>query len=198
MAISLLVIPPLSKNSVQTAVRTCLDDKAITTTTNSTERDRIHISGVQGDVFGVGFSSSGNIVGKNIVVGSGTINVSKQELSRVDSEYAKALTDFSSQINRELKGQQIPEDQVKDINNKLNELAKEVQDIKPGKEEEISYEKQKNIEAKTGGLMQKVIKVLPTVAQAATAFMPMAPIFSKLIGKGVEQLIDEITKRKNF
>ena len=49
-----------------------LSDGAIT-------RGSINISGNKGDVFGVGFTGSGNVIGKNIVVGSGTINVSKQE-----------------------------------------------------------------------------------------------------------------------
>lgn len=74
---------------------------------------------IRATFFGVGFSGSDNIVGKNIVVGSGTINVSKQELSRVDSQYAKVLMEFSDKINQQLQGHQIPEEQVKDINNSL-------------------------------------------------------------------------------
>jgi hypothetical protein len=160
-------------------------------------RGSINISGNKGDVFGVGFTGSGNIIGKNIVVGSGTINVSKQELAKVDSEYANALQEFSNNINQKLKGQQIPEEQVQEINNRLNELTKEVEGIKPGQEEGIDYEKQKNIEAKTGGLIQRILKVLPQAAETAATFTPLAP-FSKLIGKGVEQLVDEISKRKKL
>jgi uncharacterized membrane protein YvbJ len=50
--------------------------------TNDT-RSSISIQGTGGDVIGVGVSSSGNIIGKNIVVGSGTINVNQQELSKI-------------------------------------------------------------------------------------------------------------------
>jgi rubrerythrin len=158
-------------------------------------KNSFNISDTKGDVFGVGFSGSGNIIGKNIVVGSGTINVSKQELAKVDSEYANALQDFSDKINQQLNGRQIPEEQVKEINNRLNDLTKEVEGIKPGQEEEIDYEKQKNIEAKTGGLIQRILKVLPQAAETVATFTPLAP-FSKLIGKGIEQLVDEISKRK--
>lgn len=158
-------------------------------------KDSINISGNQGDVFGVGFSGSGNVIGKNIVIGSGTINVSKQELAKVDSEYADALKQFSESLNQQLKGKQIPEDKVKDINNSLNELAKEVKDVKPG--QEIDYEKQKTIEAKTGGIIQRILNVLPQVAETAATFTPLAS-FSKLIGKGVEQIVDEVSKRRKL
>jgi uncharacterized Zn ribbon protein len=52
------------------------------TTTNLNPRDSINIQGAGGDVFGVGVRGSGNVIGKNVVVGSGTINVSQQELSK--------------------------------------------------------------------------------------------------------------------
>jgi hypothetical protein len=163
------------------------------------DKDSINISGNHEDVFGVGFSGSNNVIGKNIVISSGTINVSKQELAKIDSEYADALKQFSESLNQQLKGKQIPEDKVQEVNNSLNELAKEVKDIKPGQkgEQEIDYEKQKNIEAKTGGLIQRILNVLPQAAETAATFTPLAP-FSKLIGKGVDQIVDEISKRKKM
>ena len=64
--------------------------------------------------------------------GSETVNVNQQELANIqDPEYAKALKDFSENINRQLKGRQIPKEQVKSINTSLEELAKEVQDVMP-------------------------------------------------------------------
>jgi zinc-ribbon domain len=69
--------------------------------------------------------------------GSGTVNVIQQELANIQHpEYAKALKDFSENINRHLKGRQIPKEQVISINTSLEELAKEVQGVKPGKEEQ--------------------------------------------------------------
>jgi hypothetical protein len=160
-------------------------------------RDRsIGIHDTQGDVMGVGFSGSGNIIGKNIVVGSGTINVSQQELAKIqDPEYARALKDFSENINQQLKGRQIPEEQVKSINTSLEELAKEVQDVKPGREEQMDYPKQVNIESKTVSVIQKILNVLPEAAETVATFTPLSP-FSKLIGRGVEQIANAIAKRK--
>jgi hypothetical protein len=64
-----------------------------------------------GDVIGVGVSGSGNIIGKNIVVRSGTINVSEQHLKQIqNNEYAEGLKEFSENLNSRLKGQQIPEE----------------------------------------------------------------------------------------
>jgi hypothetical protein len=161
------------------------------------ENSGISISGTQGDVFGVGVSGSENIIGKNVVVGDGTIKVNESELRKIPNEYAKALKIFSESINQQLKGLQIPEGQVKSINSGINELAKEVEDVKPGKEEETNYVKQANVEAKTASLIQNVLNVLPQAAEIATTFTPLAP-FSKLIGKEVKHIVDAITKMKKL
>ena len=161
-------------------------------------RRGINISGTQRDVMGFGFSGSGNIIGKNIVVGSGTINVSQQELAKIQGpEYARALKDFFDNINQQLKGRQIPEEKVKEINTSLEELAKEVQDVKPGREEQMDYPNQVNIESKTVSVVQKILNVLPEAAETATTFTPLAP-FNKIIGKGVTQIVDAIAKRKKM
>ena len=132
--------------------------------------------------------------------GSGTVNVNQQELANIqDPEYAKALKGFSENINRQLKGRQIPKEQVKSINTSLEELAKEVQDVMPGREEEIDYPIQLNIESKTVSIVQKTLDVLPEAEEEETAatFTRLAP-FSKLIGKGVTQIVEDIAKRRKL
>lgn len=55
----------------------------------SSNNNEIPISGHNGDILGVGLSGSGNIIGKNIVIGSGTIIVSEQEIAKIPvPEYA--------------------------------------------------------------------------------------------------------------
>jgi hypothetical protein len=105
------------------------------------------------------------------------------------------LKEFSESVNQQLKGKQIPEDQVKEINNNLNEFAKEVQDMKPGEEELIDYVKQTQIESKTASTIQKVLNVLPEAAETAATFTPLAP-YSKLIGKGVQGIVDAIVAKR--
>ena len=52
-----------------------------------------------------------------------------------------------------------------------------------------------NIESKTVSVVQKVINLLPEAAETAATFTPLAP-FSKLIGKGIKQVVDTIAKRR--
>jgi hypothetical protein len=132
------------------------------------DKGGIHISNVTGEVSGVTYGGTGNITGKNIVVGSGTINVSEQQLSKIPNEYAESLRAFSEAVTNQLKNRQILEDHVKSINQSISELAKAIEGVKPGAEQEIDYEKQKNIEAKTGSLIQRVLNVLPQAAETAT------------------------------
>jgi hypothetical protein len=131
--------------------------------------------------------------------GSETVNVNQQELANIqDPEYAKALKDFSENINRQLKGRQIPKEQVKSINTSLEELAKEVQDVMPGREEEIDYPIQLNIESKTVSIIEKTLNVLPEAEEKpAATFGPLSPL-SKLIGKGVSQVVEDIAKRRKL
>jgi hypothetical protein len=105
-------------------------------------------------------------------------------LKKVLLGYQEAMIkSFSQLINKQLKGQKISEVQVKAINDKINELAKELEDIRPGKEEEkIDYVKKITIESKTAILIQQIVNVLPQVTETVTTFAPLAP-FSKLIGK---------------
>ena len=154
--------------------------------------DSINIQGTGGSVIGAGVRGSGNIIGENIVVGSGTINLSQQELSKIPiPEYASALKEFSQSINEQLKGKQIPKEQVQEINNNLNELAKEVQDVKP--EEKVSMIKQKTVNSKFSIFAAKVLKVLPKTAETIAGFTPLAP-FSKIIGESVQDLVEALQK----
>ena len=64
------------------------------------------------------------------------------------------------------------------------------------KEQEINYAKQANIEAKTAGVIQRVLNVLPQAAETAATFTPLAP-FNKIIGKGVQEIVYAIQRRKS-
>jgi hypothetical protein len=143
------------------------------------ENDRgIHIGNVGGDVIGIGVTGSGNVIGKNIVI-------NKQQLENMPSEYAESLTKFIE----EFKKYNITPEQAKPIQDTLNDFTKEVEGIKP--EEKVSTVKQKNINSKFSIFAEKVLKVLPKTVETVSAFTPLAP-FSKLIGEGVQQLIQSI------
>jgi hypothetical protein len=143
------------------------------------ENDRgINIGNVGGDVIGIGVTGSGNVIGKNIVI-------NKQQLENMPSEYAESLTKFIE----ELKKYNISPEQAKPIQDTLNDFTNEVEGIKP--EEKVSTVKQKNINSKFSIFAEKVLKALPKTVETVSAFTPLAP-FSKLIGEGVQQLIQAI------
>ena len=157
-----------------------------------------NIHNTKGEVSNIGFSCSGNNIGKNIVVRSDTIIIRQQELAKISiPEYAKALKDFSESINRHLEGRQISEEKVKWINNSLEKLAKEVEDIQPRdvQREQVNYLKQIQIELKIAGVIQRVLNVLPEDAETVSTFTPLDP-FSKLIGRYIQEIIDAISKRR--
>lgn len=155
------------------------------------EKGGIRISGVQGDVSGIVVGGTGNIAGKYVV------KVSEQDLARIqNNEYAQSLRSFFENVNKQLKDRQYPEEQIKSINQSMSELAKEVKDIRPGKEPEIDCAKKTNIEAKTASVIQKVLNVLPQAAETAATFTPLAP-FSKLIGKGMQEMVNAIQRRSS-
>jgi hypothetical protein len=53
------------------------------------------------------------------------LNVSQTQLQQIPNEYATALKEFSEQINNQLKGKQLPKEQIKSVNNSLEELARD-------------------------------------------------------------------------
>ena len=151
------------------------------------------ISGNRGDVIGVGVSGSGNTIGKNIVIGSGTINVKEQELMKIQiPEYAEALKNFTDSLNQQLKGKSIPETEVEKINKGVEELAEEVKDVKEPNQP-IGEVKKSDIKSKLFRIAKNVLKVLPKTAETVALFTPLAP-FSKLIGEGTNYLVEAIEK----
>jgi hypothetical protein len=157
-------------------------------------RGGISISGTGGDVMGVGVSGSGNVIGKNIVVGSGTISVNEQQLAKLPDKYAESLKAFSDTLNQQLKGQQVPEDKVKEVNDTLKDFAQEVQEVKPEEENNINPGKRRVLNGRFGSVVRSVLKVMPTAARIGSSlFAPLAP-FSSLIGETVEKVVADYTQ----
>ena len=112
----------------------------------------IHISGVTGEVAGVIQGGTGNIAGKNVVVGSGTINASEQQIAKIPSEYAQSLRTFSENINKQLQGSQIPQDQVESLKQSINNLLKNLKIS--------SQEKNKRLTMKSRRTLKQKLEVL--------------------------------------
>jgi coproporphyrinogen III oxidase-like Fe-S oxidoreductase len=157
----------------------------------------IKIENSKGDIIGVGVSGFGYTIGKNIVIGSGTINVNENQLQKIPNEYADALKKFTEILNQQFKDQQVPKEQVQEINNTLQDFAKEVEEVKPEEEEKekINPGKRRIFNGKFGKVVQTVLKVLPTAAKIGSSlFAPLAP-FSDLIGESVQKVVDDFIEK---
>jgi hypothetical protein len=140
-------------------------------------------------------SGHGNIIGKNI---SATITIGNltNELSKIDNEYAKSLTDFANSIQEQVKKEKISEKAVEPILADIQQVGEEVKDIKNGQDEkEIDVDKQLIIESKLSRVIRNVLTVLPEWAETIAGFTPLAP-FSKLIGKTVDKVVERIVEKK--
>jgi hypothetical protein len=116
-----------------------------------------------------------------------TSNISEKQLEKIPEEYRKSLRDFSNKINTHLENH--PE--VKPINQSMIGLARQIEDITTGNKNEFDYEKQKNIEAKIGGIIQKVLKILPEKAESTATIATLGPL-GKLAGKEVLEIKNAI------
>lgn len=151
--------------------------------------DKIKIENVGGDVIGVGNKSKGTIIAKEV---SGTINLNFQEDNKMPDEYAEYLERFSQKVNAQLKKHNISQEKTDPVQESINELVKEVEGIKP--EEKIDIEKKENIKSKITKVAIRLLKILPEGAETVATFTPLAP-FSKIIGKGVKEIVEELQRQ---
>src|SRR5262249_47234449 len=106
-------------------------------------------------------------------------------------KYAESLKSFSDTLNQQLKGQQIPEDKVKEVNDTLKDFAQEVQDVKSG--EENNPGKRRVLNGKFGNVIRSVLKGLPTAARIGSSLFASLASFSSLIGESVEKVVADYT-----
>jgi hypothetical protein len=148
----------------------------------------INISGVGGDVIGVGVSGSGNIVGKQVNVASG-LHLNPAQLARLPQEYATSLTAFSAAVNQQLAAHHIPAEQVAPVQKEVEALVKDVEEIPADKP--VAIVRKAGITTRLAAIAKGLLKILPQTAETVAAFTPLAP-FSKLIGTGVDEVIKSV------
>ncbi len=152
------------------------------------------------DQLGKGISV-GNVEGKGIIIGEniqvGDINIDSitHALQKNPSEFLEGLKIFSENLNQQFNSNRIPSNKVQQVQESVLDLQKEIQDVRQGMEFKIDKAKRLVIEDKTITLVEKVLNTLPTASETIAMFTPLAP-FSKLIGKGVEQIVAAVKKRR--
>jgi|SRR5689334_15928838 zinc-ribbon domain len=157
----------------------------------SANRDpSINIGNTQGDVMGVGFSGDGNIIGKNITVGS--VGIGEQQLQKIPKEYADSLKAFTDAINQQFKANNVPSDKVAEVQTNVNEFSKELEGVKPGQDPGIV--KKSNLKTKLINIAKAALTILPkTLPVILSAFTPLQP-FSQLIGEDTQVLVQAVQK----
>lgn len=160
---------------------------------NNDQYKGINISGNSGDVIGVEVGGNNNLIGKNIVLGSGTTSIRDEMSKKSSSKYSASLNEFAIKINSQLQGQKISEEEKKAINNDINELAKAVKEtnIVEGKNNEPTRAKKRELNEKLGTVIKTVLRIFPTDAKMGLSlFAPLFP-FADLIGEKVEDMVND-------
>jgi len=142
-----------------------------------------------GDIISANITGSGNVVGKNINVG--TISIGSEQLRQLPDEFAAGLKEFTAAVNRLLAEHKVAPELVAPVQESVTELAAEVRDV--GEPEKLSRSKKSGIRSKLEAVAEGLLKALPTAAEVGAAFTPLAP-FSKLVGTGIQQIVDAVTK----
>jgi hypothetical protein len=155
---------------------------------NELEKE-LNISGNSGDIIGIGISGDGNIIGKNITIG-GTIDINKNDLFNIDSQFKNSIEDFEKLINEKLKDFFVLEDSKKYLQENVEKLAKEVKDVNPN---QILKDENKvdSIRSYLVNIADKIVELSPDIAESVASMTPLSP-FSKAIGKGVGFVAERI------
>jgi hypothetical protein len=148
----------------------------------------IHIGSVGGDAIGIGVNGSGNVIGKNISVGS--INISDQQLQKIPDEYANSLKAFTDAINQQFKANNISSEKVDEVQKNVDEFSKELEDVRPG--QELGIIRKTTLKSKLINIAKAALTILPkTLPVVLSAFTPLAP-FSNLIGEDTQIIVKAV------
>lgn len=144
--------------------------------------DKIRFGNVKGDVIGGNVSGTGNVFGKKVKMDGQTI----QQLHPV---LERSISTFTKSVDTLLEEHSVPNIQSERIKEEINELKEEASELKP--DELAPYVKRSSIKAKIAGIADNLLKVLPSAAETAATFSPLAP-FSKVIGESVEGIVKAV------
>ena len=149
---------------------------------------------IGGDVVGVNVTGDKNIIGKNMNVSQTNteikeITINQQILSKLDQEYANAFKQVTETLNNQIKqSKDVKPEQVVEIQNSLEDLAKETEGLKPN--EQPPEEKKKTWKEKFKVFAKYAIKALPKTAATLALFTPLTAGFSKQIEDGLQPIVE--------
>lgn len=159
-------------------------NKGATATSGENNKNSISIQNTGGDVFGVGVSGSGNIIGKQITVNQATYN-------KLEPDFRSSLDDFLELVNKH--SEELAEDQRSSIKESVDALAKSAGGLKTAQVVE-DEQKKEEIKSQQMSLADKIANYLPNVAESIALVTPLAP-FSKVIGEGTGYFAEWIRRK---
>ena len=118
-----------------------------------------------GDVIGVNVNGDKNIIGKNMNVSQTNteishITINQEILSKLDEEYSNTFKQVADSLNNQIKqSKDVKPEQVVEIQNSFEDLAKETEGLKPN--EQLPEEKKKTWKEKFKVFAKYAIKALP-------------------------------------
>lgn len=147
-----------------------------------------------GDISGYAFA--GDIEGgvtidssKNKSTTISSISIDNNYLTKMPSEYAESLKNFSETVNKELQRENVENpDAISELQENTNKVAEELVDVKPA---EVKYSKKTGIRAKLAKMAESLVKMSPKIARTVINFTPLAPL-SGLIGESFENMVNAI------
>ena len=157
------------------------------------DRNSVHVK-AGGDVIGVNVKGDNNVIGKNMKVSQTSteikqININPQILSKLDADYAKAFTQVSESLNNQLKDStDVTAEQVSEIQESLEDLAKETEGVTPN--QQPPEEKKSTWKEKFKIFAKYAIKALPKTAATLALFYPLTAPFSNNIEEGLQHVVE--------
>jgi hypothetical protein len=142
----------------------------------------INIRHVQGDVIGVGMIRLGFYP---------YITAHPPE-----NKYHDALRKFCLSLNRQISDRQVQEEKLRSLNERIDELAREMDYIDMIKTQ-IDPKKQQIIEQDISAVMSEVLNILPEAAQNRPLFGSLA-VLNQIISKNIYEILDDIISDMRF
>jgi hypothetical protein len=135
-------------------------------------------------------------VGRDIAGGNIITEINQPIQQNPNNEYLQGLRKLTEELSKEYEKYNIPEQKRIEISQSIQDLQKEVKDFKPEtKADDLKPSQEKQIDAKTTTLIEKIVDALPATSETIVNLTPLNP-FSKLIREGVQNIVDAYKKYK--
>jgi tetratricopeptide (TPR) repeat protein len=132
---------------------------------------------------------------KGAKINKSATGLPRDSLCAHNNKYVNDIKNFSEAIERRFKSLNIEVEQIKYIEETVNELVNEVQDIDDNNVERLTGTKKQGIETKLIALVEKIAYVLPEINLQTDDVFESLNSFKSLIPGGVKQLIQSIIIR---